>query len=305
MVRDRFFYFLDLLLPRFLAKLPYQFAELYLRRKLKRIFSQSELWIRNSVMLDSYVFGVSDLDLTIFSNEELDELHIKQFLINGKRQFPFLGEANCYLEKDLPLVNATINYFELKRDQFLLSKFVKNEVDREVETVVFLLRTLMADKKTLKGDEKIRIKKWSEHFLSLGLTENFIDKRTVVKVISSYFTDSENIKLVLNNWLDSSPWRDDLFHDDFGAKWKIIYPHKYLWFEHDRNELPLALTDFEQKIILRQVDWELWGLYTQRYFLQRESVEIHLQRLKKMLIHFNLNQKNLNQMFKRILEVRK
>ena len=280
-----FLYFIDQILPKPIRALPYAMAEIDLYSDLSSENSGFELWSRNSFKLGSFVFGISDLDLTIVTSGNLDHLRVKDFLKRKKKQWPFLGEANFYDRSDLINLAFFINKFEKQRDPEL-GRYLPEIIDEsiEIEQLVFLLRLLQSDRE-LEFNPRYRHKKWIQHLAQLGITiGKTFNRSDLLDIICERIKNYPHLERGLRDWDVKRTRPDfDVYHADLDEGFKILYPHQHLWFHTDSFQSFFQERDqFEKKLIKRQIDWELWGLYTQRFYISRESMELHLSRLLKV-----------------------
>ncbi len=155
------------MLPRAVALIPYQCALVVLRLFIG-LGMKASVWNRNSTRSGSFLFGVSDLDLTVVGKSSINFEFLKSSLIVLKRVFIFLGETNLYHYSQLELVLPRMNVYELKRDPELekLNRYPKQET--KVEKFVFTQRMLFADVLTLGTDPGLRQLKWKHLFDLFG-----------------------------------------------------------------------------------------------------------------------------------------
>jgi hypothetical protein len=288
--------FVDWLIPLWMKLIPYHLGFFISKKIFLNTFKHSKLWVRNSVQRKTLVFGLSDLDLTLLTDSPIDRNHFFRTNKKVKMLVPFLGEINFYQKNQFDFIAKTINSFELERDHHLQSFIVFSPQLEEAEKVVFLLRMLRSDKALLRGENHYRQNKWRDHFrmLHLSLPPGMITAEIIIKEISHFFSNQDQIFKTLGTWLSSAPWRDDLYHDYFGEHWKFLNPHLYLWFEKNDDLLAPHVSDFEKIILKRQIDWELFGLYTQRMWLDMKSVNLHVDRLEKCLLYYKLPTENIS-----------
>jgi hypothetical protein len=294
-MRLQFFSILDSFMPIWLKLIPYQVGFIFCKNLFFLQFKNSDLWVRNSVQRRTLVFGLSDLDLTLLTSQPLDKQKFNRLCKKAKKLVPFMGEVNCYEKNHFDFLKETINTFEYLRDSKLQTYFSLTEKSFDGEKVVFLLRMLRSDKALLRGELHYRQRKWRDHFsmLELPLPKGLISADVVARQISQFFPNQEEIFKTLGTWLSSAPWREDLYHDHFGEHWKFLNPHLYLWFENNDANFTRAVSEFEKNILKRQIDWELFGLYSQRSWLDPENILIHINRLEKCLEHFQLSTDNI------------
>jgi hypothetical protein len=294
-LRNQFFTFADWLMPLWLKLIPYKIGFIICKNLFLYTFKNSKLWVRNSVQRKTLVFGLSDLDLTFLTDYPIDRNQFSQANKKVKFLVPFLGEINFYQNNHFEFIAKTINSFELERDHHLQSFITHTPQSDEVEKVVFLLRMLRSDKALLRGENHYRQNKWRDHFRMLNLSSppGMITAEIIIKEISHFFSNKDEIFKTLGTWLSSAPWRDDLYHDHFGEHWKFLNPHLYLWFEKNDEQLALNVSELEKNILKRQIDWELFGLYSQRLWLDMNSVNRHVERLEKCLSYYKLPTENI------------
>jgi hypothetical protein len=287
------FFCVDFFLPRTIAAVPYHFAFKSLKKKFKK-FNEATLWYRNSFRRGNFVFGVSDLDLSVLMSQKStgENYHeIKNVLEEHKKLYPFLGETNFYISELIDELAPALNYYERMRDPELSRQLHNVDYDDlDTERGVFMLRMIYADKKHLNEMSFLRQKKWKGHFLDMDFTvPDEINLEIILeRLFSTLKLEKDHEKLVteciyfhLNNEINEQ----NIFKIKLPEFWKYIFPHRYIWFEYGKDDqfLPILGTKLE-KICLRQLDWEVWGLMTQLPFLPdiKENLEVHLLRLAQV-----------------------
>lgn len=284
-MRKQFFRGIDSLLPRWLAKAPYLFALLLIRLLLSRPLGL-KVWNRNSTKTNSFVFGVSDLDLTVLGSSLASAGFLTKAFLSLKRVFPFLGEVNYYVEEELSFVLKRMNPFELRRDPLLGSCISESKTPSKAQKFVFLVRMLFSDVHSLGKTPVIRQAKWRHHLRETGNFREgeFITVEVVVRVLKEIASETPRICRSLDLWAnqvftkDFNPYRAPL-----GEGFWILAPHLHLWFEEgDEKTFLRTLSEFEKEVLRSQIDWEFWGLYTQRLYSE-QNVLPHLERLLEVL----------------------
>jgi hypothetical protein len=293
-IRTALFFYTDLALPRFVASIPYYLALIILKLRLSKIMGV-EVWHRNSFKKGNYVFGLSDLDITILVPKIQYKKHsgeILSILKSHKKFFPFLGETNLYIPELIQVASASLNVFERLRDPILSFKLPpQTDHDPQIEKIVFLLRMLNSDKEKLTNFSYLRQKKWKNHLQELGfetnekITRKFIidiimDLASFPKVQQSELRDSLEI-------LTSLAIKDhDIYHMDLPHLWRFIFPHKFIWDEDRLNtNLSSISTTAIEKICIRQLNWEIWGIMSQLPFLPASlDVTTHLRRQSNLAL---------------------
>lgn len=270
------------MLPRWVARLPYDMALWVIWAYFKLGFG-ARVWNRNSTRTGSFVMGVSDLDITIVYKGVLPFSLLNEALRGFKKFFIFLGEANVYQFAHLGRILPRMNACELKRDPVLEFYRTKVKFPDEIEKFVFTQRMLFSDVFTLRSEPEMRQEKWKQHMKLLGVDtkDKFIDLDFVLNVLKSFALNDSRICSALDEWKKRifTPGLD-IYQTDLGEGFKILAPHLYLWFQ-SKDERPFLqdLGENDKKIIRRQIDWEFWGLYSQRYHLDHKSIEAHMKRL--------------------------
>ncbi len=289
-MKKHHFYRLDQILPRGVALFPYIMGLFFVRLLFKLLFGPTtKIWDRNSVRARTFVFGVSDLDITVFSDRELPAPFLCKALTLSKRVLPFLGEANVYCAVGLKALVTRMNTFELRRDPVFeaLTKAARSE-DR-IEKLVFLQRMFFSDALTLGDGPLLRQKKWRHHLELTGIKEpgGLLKTETIIQILGSLLPSRPGLSGSLGRWMAESKNPEfDVYHADLGEGFRILAPHLYLWFYHDREaqdrELLKGLLAEERVLVERQIDWEICGLYCQRHLIQTTEVLVHLERLIKV-----------------------
>lgn len=299
MLVSHLFLTLDRLLPRSLAGMPYEYALESIRESIFHELD-ADCWCRNSYNSGNFVFGLSDLDITIyFSRTKLERSEVrrlKSLLETKKRIFPFLGEANIYLESIAEEFSSSFNYFERQRDPFLNSILTPaDSTTRHLDKIVFLLRMLHSDRVKLRVAPQLRVKKWNKHFsdiFDIREGERIIDFDEVVQKIMSLLPgDGTSFPFVLDALnLLKDPGYDDvkIYHRHTPEFWKFLFPNRYLWFEREDayNGFDAFISSGLAPITLRQIDWEVWGLMSQYPLLPEYHgcFSVHLERLKRLAL---------------------
>lgn len=287
-MRQIFFSFIDSLLPRSVALLPYRIALGFVSFILKLACGRdTQVWNRNSTRIGSFVFGVSDLDITVVTGKNFNETLFMDILKQSKRLFVLIGETNFYNENDLSWILKKANLFELKRDPVLSLPYLKdiNPLRTNVEKFVFIQRMLFTDFRILHENPEGRQRKWRSY---LKLIEEDYDDQVicvslVMSVLIKLLGKNTEIESSLTKWLElAHKGETDFYRKDLGQGFRILAPHCQMWDEIDVPTFVLQLTEIEKMIIKRQIDWEIWGLYVQRHWLDRNQSMRHLSNLRKI-----------------------
>ena len=263
-------------MPNILRTLPYHLAIYTLKKRINKL-DGVRVWHRNSVKKGNFVFGVSDLDITIFTSREKYFYHassIEKILKSQKFFFPFLGEVNFYLDSLILSISPSLNFYERMRDPELSEQLQDIKYQNlNVDKIVFLLRMIYADKEKLGRVSFIRQKKWKAHFQEMAFeTPPKITTAYIVRILIETMqlpSDlekkvSEAIYFLLTTELNDQ----NIYHIKLPELWKFLFPHKHLWFHSEKEEkFDIVKGTILEEVCLRQIDWEVWGLMSQLPFL--------------------------------------
>lgn len=278
---------IDQILPRRIAASPYSLCLFVTRYIFNCFYPGSQLWPRHSYQLGTFVFGLSDLDLSLILPGDLtqsDFSRVRWLLRLIKVLFPFLGEINLFDYRFHSQLVCTANPYEVARDPLLFDKFSFSKSDESVDKCVYILRNLMSDRLNLITRGKIREKKWRRHFFDIGEKPPTGFSPEDFKVWFSRYVAIQNEEQ--NDWIKLLEF---LLSPDFNSQtafrslsprlWRVVFPHCFLWGEVEGEHL--LLTNFEKRIMARQIEWEIWGISTQGpvYAEGKLNYRQHLQRL--------------------------
>lgn len=238
-----------------IGRWPYSLALLTIKS-----ITHAEVWPRNSYLTKAFKPGRSDLDLTIWFQEEPDPLELELLarrLRGLKRGLPFLGEIQVYFAPWAERFAATANRFEIMRDpQTQRRLHLASNLPIHVEKKVFLLRMLDSDAHNLQSRPKDRIPKWKAHFKSVGeswSTNEFL--ADPMQMILSRITDKPGVHAA-QNYFQTRASRPD--HEFAPNPWlSALFPQRFSFARY----LPEKF--LAPEITLGQISWEVWGLSSQ------------------------------------------
>ena len=292
-MRQNFFPFIDSLLPRSVALLPYRIALGFVCFMLKLACGwDTRVWNRNSTRIGSFVFGVSDLDITVVAGKNFNETLFMEILKQSKRLFVFLGETNFYKENDLSWIIEKANLFELTRDPELSLPYLKdiNPLRTNVDKFVFIQRMLFTDFRLLHENPEGRQRKWRGYLklIEEDYGDRIINVSLVMSVLTKLLGKNTEIESSLAKWLELAiQGETDFYRKDLGLGFRILAPHCQMWEQIDVPSFVLRLTEIEKMIIKRQIDWEIWGLYVQSHWLDKNQSAQHLTNLSRVYKYVN------------------
>ena len=295
----------------FILKWPYQLT-LVLIVFVARVIWNIEVWPRHSYVLKSFVPGKSDLDLSIYTNDNKKLKSFLKFYLILKKIIPFLGELAIYSPEIIQyLKKFDLNGFEISRDPILIKKFNLdvNKADNESieKAFVYMLMLLINDFHKLKSNAKSRFPKWTQHFEQIKKS-SFIDEKiksnleinkelmlfsifSALVILSSSNKEPLQLRtrlrmyidLLLDNSLeDRDRWLRPLISDSQSQFY--VYFVEYLC--HVEATRP-QLEDYELKYIVAQVDWFILKMlkYSVDTFNLNEDIS-RIEHVKKDLLIF-------------------
>lgn len=279
--------------PYSISSTPYDFALKVVQAYFKDL--DVEIWSRNGHVLRTLTPGASDLDLTVMARKN-DEVTFNSFMNRYNRLkvfLPFLGEINWVFEDSLEFFGSYLNPMEGNRDPLLLERISTNFSCSEAQKVCFFLRCLASDTYGIRTNFLSRKRKWDRHLQDLG----FYEYKDKLKTPAEIFELCEENLLVKNLPHYQSGFLGKLiqnYHQDINA-WNRFYqvsnvrdfivlaPNRWLGatlhFEKLEEDIELirSFSDFEFSLFQAQIEWEVWGLYTQINQIEdKEGLKKHL-----------------------------
>ncbi len=285
------------LLPYSISTLPYDYA-LELARSYFKTYD-IEIWSRNGHALRTLTPGASDLDLTVYTGTTGDHDY-KKFICdyeNLKKCMPFLGEVNWIDSGEAQNFKVFINPMEADRDPILRDVLGLYKKPTIVEKICFFLRCLASDTYGIRTNFSSRKRKWERHLIDLG----FSDYTQQVSTPSEIFDLceekllTENLpnyekgflgKIIKNHHQDINAW--NRFYSASSVRdFLLLAPNRWLGatIHHNKmNEdlnLLSDLSTIEIDLLVAQIEWEIWGLFTQYQQIDdKQGLVNHLQNFK-------------------------
>jgi hypothetical protein len=239
----------------------YQLLFIFFKSRLKN--PNSEIWYRNSLALNYMVFGLSDIDTSIWLHKRnLCKSNLKK--IEKYKKLLLGGEVQYYIEPEIFNFINFANDFELRRDPVFKKKttiHVENSIPNiEIKKVVFLLKMILSEK-NVHLFFFLRNPKWKatfsiidEDFSKITDKESLINQISNISIIKKFFNQKD-----LKDFLNKPTVKHHL-----GT---ILFSNQIPWcqessetFQHIKN-----LTNFSpdlHEIIYFWQRWEIWGLFT-------------------------------------------
>ncbi len=245
----------------------------------------AELWYRNSLYLDYFQFGKSDIDVTAFyhSNETLRSDVEK--LSSALHFCPLIKEVNSYYPFSIHFANELINAYELKKDPKLADR-IQSQNNTSADQFTYLIRMLFANLNSQDLSSR-DVKKWKFHFETCGDNEGALlinphsTKIDLLKIICR--NQKEEVIKVLEESIHHFKSQTPLFDQFAGSSdHKTLYmllPHQFCFsdFKPEQNSPLHAIAE-------AQLKWELWAMMAQpQLFAKDGHGHQHLKNIKKAL----------------------
>ncbi len=260
------------------------------------------VWARNSVYFKDEVFGISDLDITMYSRNEVSLFKKKivyKILKIMKFFFPFMGEVIIYEGHHLKDFISYASIFELKRDPILLKKANVKSEDIESLEKAFILNWMLNDYHRMDESILHRRNKIDRFLNILNKTpKTYISAEDVLmdqlkgfplsvehrlewfEAIQRFLRAFKVRLIPVNDWLSENSKYEEIIALCFPQIWMGAAIHKgsfedilYLLQKRDGEE---------KRIFLEQISWELWGLYSNHSQLKPSAeLTLHLDHLKQ------------------------
>jgi hypothetical protein len=247
-----------------------------------------EIWLRNSIPLDYWQLGLSDLDISVKVHGGAANCALIWKRLQKNKLLTLGGEIQIYSDIQLEQFLVFCNFFEALRDPYLAQRITRRTTPpAEAERLVFLLRMLASDKGLLKYPD-LRRKKWEMMLSLVGIsTPSVIDVETITQIVCQRdILRGSNILSELPEalrGLSALGLRDML----------ILAPNRVYMNETNRHEFQLVLDNLKpqlHEIIHQHQRWEIWGLSC--------FTPITCKFSKENLIQHARNQVQLNEMLR-------
>ncbi len=262
-----------------------------------------QAWARNSVYFKEEVFGLSDLDITLYSQGRVTSFKRNLILFYLKVLrcfFPFVGEVVIYeadtVEDFMPLASE----LELRRDPTLVRKVGYEYRSHELREA-FILNWMYndyhrMDQSILKRRNKIDrfrllLELDSKSFFSsedllMDLLKDFIrdgeERAQWFEALQKFLRAIRIEKVSINHWLSENKSYEDIIALSYPQLWMGAAIHNETYHEVLYR---LKTVKLEYKnIFAAQISWELWGLYSGHTTLAFSGeLALHLDHLKECI----------------------
>ncbi len=287
--------YINKITPYFVGKIIYKSAYELLR--LLFISRKHSIWCRNSYKQNYWKFLLSDIDITIYahkkiSNKQLRTLANRYFII--KKFIPILGELNLYSKDTLSFFWPIANPYEISRDPSL--KKISPDLFKDTEhKIVFLLRMLESDYLNLVLNFKHRKDKWQKHFQSVEISSSPSSLNDIIKNIQSLMDTEIRLANFYQEFgllrIKKFPFHEmDHYYKNtiYKKEFWLLCPQLAVGLSTHNNNLYQDLLWIQslrpsfQKLILRNIQWELWGLLTQYHQTNSSNHLLYLKNLQSI-----------------------
>ncbi len=292
------------LLPAWFVKFVYLLPYRLLKNESKK--DGVEVWYRHSVYFGDIVFGLSDLDLTIFYPGEMSHflvVKMEKRIAFWRRLFPFIGEVSLYDGPFFQKVQPFFHPIELKRDPLLKKKFSHAPEIRKGDREVFILNWLASDAQKMRNHFSRREKKIKRFLSLLNIKYPEREIQSLSELIGflceksfAYDTNWRNFLVEYCSFEFIEPASFNDFFQKF-PQYKefllVAFPQKFIGAFHHHGEFEKAqnlisqLEPLKRAIFLAQYRWEIMGLMGQsQQRVDGVQMIIHLENLRSLLDGF-------------------
>ncbi len=268
-------------LPQTITILPYLAVKTFFRFILGKV--DKDIWFRNSLALNYWRLGLSDVDLSIMAKDKSEAIKIAK-KVRGMGLFTFGGEIQIYSRDSLDAFIEVGNCYEIMRDPILCETIKYSKTGSDYDKAVFIIKSLISDKGLVLYPD-LRQEKWRKHFELIGVKMNF--KASLDSIINHLFRYD----------FISQFFKEEDIQDFFLASSKessVAYPfffsNKIPWKAGSSEEFKVMLAAAPEslhQLINSFVCWEIWGLYPMTQLLYAKNFENILSHIDNQthLIH--------------------
>lgn len=245
-------------MPRSLTRKPYD----WLFNALVQCtgLESTRVWTRNSLALDYWELGLSDLDLTIWVDGNIEHALDAWSQIRPWRSLLIGGEVQIYTSEAARSLVRYANPWELRRDPQLLRRLdLMPSFANPMHLTVFLARMLMADRGLLKYPWA-RQRKWRDHLRAMRLPHtNNVTWSEVVELLRARAPFQDFSFAELSETLQKTS------HNSFEASGldRLLNANHHVWDDivqaEDRHYFD-QYSDAAHDFLGCMVEWEIWGV---------------------------------------------
>jgi hypothetical protein len=247
-------------------------------------------WCRNSIYESYFAFLKSDLDITIWIENEASFLKVIQKIQSISSYYFIIKEINFYLAGAPLSYNQLINPLELKRDPILEHKLGKKITDfSDAQRQSYLLRMYFAEKNTDAPTLSARsMKKWNYHLKRALVNYQDFKIQTYQElfelILRNFFKDRSDRFIKATSELNSKIAPHEIFEkSQFQNELMTLFPEKFCFAI---NNFQFSPDDCDRVLIVEQIKWEVWAMMTQPWLFSNhtETTFRHLENLKEVAL---------------------
>lgn len=247
---------------------------------------KADIWYRNSLLLDYFQFGKSDIDVTIIFHSDKNLIRENELLSQRLHLCPLIKEINTYYHFSLGCTSTLINAFELQKDPNL-QMLVSSENSSPADQFVYLLRMYFSNLSQKVFSDRDR-KKWTYHFSRAGkqhLTSKLhagMERRELLNLITTDQPQAlrETLQYAAEHFQKGTELYEQYIHCANKELLAMVLPQHFC-FAETSGEMKDPLIE---AFFLSQMSWELWALMTQPYLFAKNGPGlVHLKNVIKAL----------------------
>ncbi len=233
------------------------------------------IWPRNSFAFNQIVPGLSDIDISIVS--ENTPHHAIQQWQAYKRRYPWFGEINYYPLQITHELATLGNPGELNRDPELLKYLGKTKLPvSPQQKIAVLIRMFHHDRKALVLHPVARQPKWSYGLKLLDFDQTSIEQWMTQLNFQNCI--HEIVKIAPENEREDLAYELTVFHEQMS--W--LFPQKDA-HKAEMKALVRQLSVWKRQLVMEQCYWEFWGVMTQTHWLPKSQIQPHLENIKSLM----------------------
>ncbi len=247
-----------------------------------------KMTLRNSVATGTMSFGTSDIDLNLWisSTFHLDKFCSLEKKI--KRVIPIMGEFNIIDPKNVESMLRFINPYLLQKDPQMVKSFPNLKLDGDdCDKVSYLIRSYISNIGKFEQYPEQSKKKWKYYLSQIGVTGLKEINRTVIKDIIHKMIPDLDLE-----YLENIPKGSDQEINDFyqSGKFRVeemcltptIWLGSAVLYDRVMEDIEMISNPKHLEVMISGLKWEIWGIYTQHHFIEREGLLIHLDKIKNV-----------------------
>ncbi len=234
-----------------------------------------DIWYRNSLCFDYWVFLRSDIDITIVfekaTKKLVEEVNYTHALF--RRYLPIIGELVIFSEAHKLDLLTCVNGYELQRDPMLMEKYHLSKKPDHYEKIIFLHKFIASNwsKKNINTQRSSKID-FVLRLLDLDESKSFI---SLIDQLSSLL-GVEPVEFKKSYMAELDNRQANVIYHSFEIP-NVIYALFYNNLCYLKPDVSLNIV--ERKIVEKNILWELWGFFSYQTSTTSRELEDHKVRL--------------------------